>query len=111
MSGEANADEPVVVVPEGDSLVYEEELLRNPYSLKLWLRYLEVSTNYARHLYLHRKSNSLRALYFRLEHLSRMIETNFGLTLPVDGRWKGEKSCGSVFSRKCMVTPILVLLF
>ena len=54
MSGEANADEPVVVVPEGDSLVYEEELLRNPYSLKLWLRYLEVSTNYARHLYLHR---------------------------------------------------------
>ena len=43
MSGEANADEAVPLVPEGDSLVYEEELLRNPYSLKLWLRYLEVS--------------------------------------------------------------------
>ena len=36
------ADDAVPLVPEGDSLVYEEELLRNPYSLKLWLRYLEV---------------------------------------------------------------------
>jgi hypothetical protein len=43
MSVEANAEEVVPLVPEGDSLVYEEELLRNPYSLKLWLRYLEVS--------------------------------------------------------------------
>ena len=38
----AASDDAVPLVPEGDSLVYEEELLRNPYSLKLWLRYLEV---------------------------------------------------------------------
>jgi hypothetical protein len=32
-----------LVVPEGEAVVYEEELLANPYSLKLWLRYLQVS--------------------------------------------------------------------
>ena len=32
-----------LLVPEGEAVVYEEELLANPYSLKLWLRYLQVS--------------------------------------------------------------------
>ena len=27
--------------PDDDDLLYEEELLRNPYSLKMWWRYLE----------------------------------------------------------------------
>ena len=31
------------LIPEGEAVVYEEELLSNPYSLKLWLRYLEVT--------------------------------------------------------------------
>lgn len=30
------------LVPEGEAVVYEEELLVNPYSMKLWLRYLQV---------------------------------------------------------------------
>jgi hypothetical protein len=43
MASVANDEDSVApLVPEGDSLVYEEELLRNPYSTKLWLRYLEV---------------------------------------------------------------------
>jgi hypothetical protein len=55
MSDEANvdvaaADDAVPLVPEGDSLVYEEELLRNPYSLKLWLRYLEVPPCFLGHI-------------------------------------------------------------
>eukprot|EP00192_Tetraselmis_astigmatica_P009541 CAMPEP_0117678744 /NCGR_PEP_ID=MMETSP0804-20121206/17458_1 /TAXON_ID=1074897 /ORGANISM="Tetraselmis astigmatica, Strain CCMP880" /LENGTH=902 /DNA_ID=CAMNT_0005488147 /DNA_START=252 /DNA_END=2960 /DNA_ORIENTATION=+ len=29
------------LMPSGEDLLYEEELLRNPYSLKLWWRYLE----------------------------------------------------------------------
>ena len=29
-------------IAEGEAVVYEEELLTNPYSLKLWLRYLQV---------------------------------------------------------------------
>jgi len=32
------------LVPEGEAVVYEEELLVNPYSMKLWLRYLQVKT-------------------------------------------------------------------
>jgi hypothetical protein len=38
--GNALAD-PEELVPEGEAVVYEEELLQNPYSLKLWLRYLQ----------------------------------------------------------------------
>ena len=38
--GVADTDE---LVPEGEAVVYEEELLQNPYSLKLWLRYLQAS--------------------------------------------------------------------
>jgi hypothetical protein len=33
------------LVPEGEAVVYEEELLQNPYSLKLWLRYLQASNS------------------------------------------------------------------
>lgn len=29
------------LLPEDDDLLYEEELLRNPYSLRMWWRYLE----------------------------------------------------------------------
>jgi pre-mRNA-splicing factor SYF1 len=29
------------LLPTDEDLLYEEELLRNPYSLKLWWRYLE----------------------------------------------------------------------
>jgi hypothetical protein len=35
-ANEALAD----LLPEEDDLLYEEELLRNPYSIKMWLRYL-----------------------------------------------------------------------
>lgn len=30
-----------LLAPAQDDLLYEEELLRNPYSLKMWLRYLD----------------------------------------------------------------------
>ena len=29
------------LLPDDDDLLYEEELLRNPYSLRMWWRYLE----------------------------------------------------------------------
>lgn len=29
------------LLPDREDLLYEEELLRNPYSLKMWWRYLE----------------------------------------------------------------------
>ena len=37
-NGSANLDH---LQPDDDDLLYEEELLRNPYSLKMWWRYLE----------------------------------------------------------------------
>lgn len=37
-NGNSNFDE---LLPEDDDLLYEEELLRNPYSLRMWWRYLE----------------------------------------------------------------------
>ena len=30
------------MIPEGEAVVYEEELLQNPYSIKLWIRYLQI---------------------------------------------------------------------
>lgn len=37
-NGTSNFDE---LLPDDDDLLYEEELLRNPYSLRMWSRYLE----------------------------------------------------------------------
>lgn len=37
-NGSSNFDE---LLPDDDDLLYEEELLRNPYSLRMWWRYLE----------------------------------------------------------------------
>ena len=33
------------LMPSDEDLLYEEELLRNPYSIKMWLRYLEAKTD------------------------------------------------------------------
>eukprot|EP00850_Spirogloea_muscicola_P022714 SM000308S11824 [mRNA] locus=s308:69933:70580:+ [translate_table: standard] len=32
---------PDALLPSDDDLLYEEELLRNPFTLKLWVRYLQ----------------------------------------------------------------------
>ena len=37
-NGNSNFEE---LLPDDDDLLYEEELLRNPYSLRMWVRYLE----------------------------------------------------------------------
>ena len=37
-NGNSNFEE---LLPDDDDLLYEEELLRNPYSLRMWWRYLE----------------------------------------------------------------------
>ena len=29
------------LLPDDDDLLYEEELLRNPYALRMWIRYIE----------------------------------------------------------------------
>ena len=85
---EGNADEAVPLVPEGDSLVYEEELLRNPYSLKLWLRYLEVLMN---------KSHSVHFLSKRMRSPKICISCNMshnacGLTFFFErSRWVQER--------------------
>lgn len=31
------------LIPDGTDLLYEEELLRNPYSLKMWIRYIDAN--------------------------------------------------------------------
>lgn len=33
------------LLPDEADLMYEEELLRNPYSLRMWLRYLDARKN------------------------------------------------------------------
>ena len=40
-----NADSTVSVVFNEEDLPFEEELLRNPHSLKAWLRYIEARSN------------------------------------------------------------------
>jgi pre-mRNA-splicing factor SYF1 len=40
--GTDDAVGPDALEPEGEAVVYEEELLQNPYSIKLWMRYLQV---------------------------------------------------------------------
>ena len=44
------------LIQEEDDLPYEEELLRNPYTLKCWLRYLD-----------HKKRSKPEILYFIYE--------------------------------------------
>ena len=34
-------------MPTDEDLLYEEELLRNPYSLKMWLRYISARSDAA----------------------------------------------------------------
>eukprot|EP00878_Enallax_costatus_P012117 GHUV01012650.1.p1 GENE.GHUV01012650.1~~GHUV01012650.1.p1 ORF type:complete len:629 (+),score=144.11 GHUV01012650.1:374-2260(+) len=41
-AGVANLDE---LMPSEDDLLYEEELLRNPYSLKMWWRYIQARSD------------------------------------------------------------------
>lgn len=33
------------LMPKEEDLLYEEELLRNPYSLKMWMRYIQARTD------------------------------------------------------------------
>ena len=33
------------LMPSQEDLLYEEELLRNPYSLKMWLRYIQARSD------------------------------------------------------------------
>lgn len=59
MAGLSNLDE---LMPSEDDLLYEEELLRNPYSLKMWWRYMQARSDAPerrRHLLFER---ALRAL-------------------------------------------------
>ena len=45
--GTSISDQIDELMPSGEDLLYEEELLRNPYSLKWWWRYIQAKTNAA----------------------------------------------------------------
>ena len=54
------------LLPTDDDLLYEEELLRNPYSLKMWMRYLDA-----------RKSVSLKKRYLLYERALQALPGSF----------------------------------
>jgi pre-mRNA-splicing factor SYF1 len=54
------------LMPKEEDLLYEEELLRNPYSLKLWWRYIQARPNVSakrRYLLYERALKSLPGSY------------------------------------------------
>lgn len=54
------------LLPDEEDLLYEEELLRNPYSLRMWIRYLDArksSSPKKRYLLYERALNSLPGSY------------------------------------------------
>lgn len=54
------------LMPSEDDLLYEEELLRNPYSLKMWWRYLQAradASEHRRHLLFERALKALPGSY------------------------------------------------
>lgn len=54
------------LMPSDEDLLYEEELLRNPYSLKMWWRYLEArkeAPTQKRHLLYERALKALPGSY------------------------------------------------
>lgn len=54
------------LMPSEDDLLYEEELLRNPYSLKMWWRYLQARADASerrRHLLFERALKALPGSY------------------------------------------------
>jgi hypothetical protein len=59
----ANLDD---LMPSEDDLLYEEELLRNPYSLKMWWRYIQARADASerrRHLLFERALRALPGSY------------------------------------------------
>lgn len=70
--GIINADASVVdsalqdLLPEGQDLLYEEELLRNPYSLRMWSRYLDA-----------RKESSLQRRYLLFERALKALPGSY----------------------------------
>ena len=54
------------LLPDEDDLLYEEELLRNPYSLRMWIRYLDARKGASprkRYLLYERALNALPGSY------------------------------------------------
>jgi len=47
IASQAQLDVVSDLMPTDDDLLYEEELLRNPYSLKMWCRYIKARTDAA----------------------------------------------------------------
>ena len=57
--------------PDDDDLLYEEELLRNPYSLKMWWRYLEA-----------RRDSPARKRYILYERALKALPVSYKVSCP-----------------------------
>ena len=71
-NGNSNFEE---LLPDDDDLLYEEELLRNPYSLRMWWRYLEARKDAAqkrRFLLYERAISALPGSY----KVTQLVESN-----------------------------------
>jgi pre-mRNA-splicing factor SYF1 len=67
----AGADDALAdLLPDEADLLYEEELLRNPYSLKMWVRYLEA-----------RKAASMKKRYLLFERALNALPGSFKVTM------------------------------
>lgn len=65
-AGNGSDDALAALLPDADDLLYEEELLRNPYALRMWLRYLDArkgANPRKRYLLFERAVNALPGSY------------------------------------------------
>lgn len=60
-------------MPNDEDLLYEEELLRNPYSLKMWTRYIEA-----------RKGIAAKRRYILYERAVKALPGSYKVTVRVD---------------------------
>lgn len=77
-SAAAEAEAMKDLMPEEEDYLYEEELLRNPYALKMWFRYLEA-----------RKEATPKRRYLLYERALRALPGSFKVHRPPDHPQRG----------------------
>jgi hypothetical protein len=75
------------LLPDADDLLYEDELLRNPFSLKMWWRYIQARTDGAakkRYLLYERALKSLPGSYKVRAQAARVAAMDMATGWPLD---------------------------
>ena len=88
------------LLPNDEDLLYEEELLRNPYSLKMWWRYIDA-----------RKHVSNRRKYLLYERALRSLPGSYKVRARCAGAHRLNPFCkvlAKACTSHCMQQPVMV---